>query len=108
MRRGRRRANDVPRSLLPPLQRDCFRLSVVIPVYNECGTVRRAIEDVLAVDLPGASVDLVVVESNSSHIITLTPELLNKFAAIGKNLNEFSLETVQMFHRDATTAGYTL
>ena len=29
-------------------------------------------------------------------------------ATLGKDLEAFSLETVQMFHRDAVTAGFTL
>lgn len=41
-------------------------------------------------------------------IITATPDILNKLALRGKNLVEYSLETVQMFHRDAMTSGYTI
>jgi transaldolase len=42
------------------------------------------------------------------HIITCTSDVLGKLGSIGKDLEQFSLETVQMFHRDATTAGFTL
>jgi transaldolase len=42
------------------------------------------------------------------HIITVTDDLLAKLGLIGKDLNEFSLETVRMFHRDAADAGYSL
>jgi transaldolase len=41
-------------------------------------------------------------------IITLTPDLLKKMDLRDKDLNEFSRETVQMFHDDALRAGYTL
>jgi len=41
-------------------------------------------------------------------IITVTPELLKKLELFGKDLGDFSLETVQMFHRDAVGAGYSL
>ena len=41
-------------------------------------------------------------------IITVTPDLLAKLALYGKELAAFSLETVQMFHRDAEAAGYKL
>jgi len=41
-------------------------------------------------------------------IITVTPDLLKKLELFGKDLGEFSLETVQMFHRDAASAGYVL
>jgi transaldolase len=41
-------------------------------------------------------------------IITLTDDLLKKLGLLGKDLAEFSLETVRMFHDDARGAGYTL
>ena len=41
-------------------------------------------------------------------IITVTPDLLAKLALHGKELAVFSLETVQMFYRDAEAAGYKL
>ncbi len=42
------------------------------------------------------------------HIITATRDLLGKLGSIGKDLTAFSLETVEMFHRDAGAAGYTI
>ncbi|MEI7643298.1 MAG: transaldolase [Chloroflexales bacterium] len=42
------------------------------------------------------------------HIITVTNDILKKLALIGKDLSDFSLETVQMFYNDATQAGYQL
>lgn len=42
------------------------------------------------------------------HIITVTADLLAKLGLLGRDLEEFSLETVRMFHRDAATAGYIL
>lgn len=41
-------------------------------------------------------------------IITVTHDLLQKLSTLGKNLDEFSLDTVRMFHRDAGQAGYSL
>ncbi len=41
-------------------------------------------------------------------IITLTNDLLAKLPACGKDLGQFSLETVKMFHEDAAKAGYQL
>jgi transaldolase len=40
------------------------------------------------------------------HIITVTHDVLAKLALVGKDLAEYSLETVKMFHRDARAAGY--
>jgi len=42
------------------------------------------------------------------HIITATGELLGKLGSIGKDLGAFSLETVEMFYRDARAAGYAI
>ena len=42
------------------------------------------------------------------HVITATSDILRKLAFVGKDLREFSLETVRMFHADAQAAGYTL
>ncbi len=42
------------------------------------------------------------------QIITVTYDLLNKLSNVGKDLSQFSLETVEMFYRDASTAGYTI
>lgn len=40
------------------------------------------------------------------HIITATDDILNKLKLIGKDLSEYSVETVEMFFRDALNAGY--
>lgn len=42
------------------------------------------------------------------HIITATTDILKKIANVGKDLTQFSLETVAMFHRDAMAAGYSI
>jgi transaldolase len=42
------------------------------------------------------------------HVITATNDVLKKLPLIGKDLNEFSQETVQMFRRDAVKSGYSL
>lgn len=41
-------------------------------------------------------------------IITCTRNLRERFHSIGKDLESYSRETVQMFHRDAEATGYTL
>ncbi|MGQ0663493.1 MAG: transaldolase [Pseudomonadota bacterium] len=42
------------------------------------------------------------------HIITATHDVLGKLGLVGKDLDAYSLETVQMFHRDAVAAGYAI
>jgi transaldolase len=42
------------------------------------------------------------------HIITATPDILKKLSLVGKDLADYSLETVQMFYNDASKSGFTL
>jgi transaldolase len=43
------------------------------------------------------------------HIVTVPHDILKKFVELaGKDLDELSLDTVRMFHRDAAAAGFTL
>lgn len=45
-------------------------------------------------------------EEAGCDIITLSPDLIAKLSGFGRNLTEYSLETVRQFHHDA--AGYAL
>jgi transaldolase len=47
-------------------------------------------------------------ESVGCHIITVTNDILKKLSNIGKDLGEYSLDTVKMFHEDAKSAGFDL
>ena len=51
-----------------------------------------------------------IVQANDigCHIITVTYDLLAKLDGLSKPLEQFSLETVQMFHRDAAAAGFAI
>lgn len=42
------------------------------------------------------------------HVITATTDILKKLPLVGKDLHQFSQETVQMFHGDAVKSGYSL
>jgi len=42
------------------------------------------------------------------HIITVTHDILKKLANVGRDLQDYSLDTVKMFHADAERAGFTL
>ena len=57
---------------------------------------------------PREVLNLVQADSIGCHIITMTHDLLPKLATLGKDLEMFSLETVQMFHRDAASAGFSI
>jgi transaldolase len=47
-------------------------------------------------------------EQIGCHIITVTNDIMRKLDLLGKNLDDYSLETVKMFYDDATKAGYAL
>ena len=47
-------------------------------------------------------------ESVGCQVITVTHEVLKKTLLVGKDLDEYSLETVKMFYDDAQKAGFTL
>jgi transaldolase len=42
------------------------------------------------------------------HIITATNDILKKLSLVGKDLTAYSLETVEMFYRDAQAAGFDI
>jgi transaldolase len=42
------------------------------------------------------------------HVITVTHDLLKKLDVVGKPLDDYSLDTVRMFHEDAKKAGFLL
>jgi transaldolase len=52
--------------------------------------------------------NIVEADRTGCHIITVSHDILAKISLLGKDLTEFSLETVQMFYNDAQKAGYKL
>ena len=74
-----------------------------------------------AVDLlkPHSNIELIwasprellnIVQANEigCHIITATNDILKKLDLIGKDLADYSLDTVKMFFNDARAAGFSL
>jgi transaldolase len=57
---------------------------------------------------PREILNVVQADQVGCHVITMTHDLLAKLMSLGKDLELFSLETVQMFRRDAISAGFTL
>jgi transaldolase len=57
---------------------------------------------------PREILNIVQADEIGCHVITVTHDLLKKLSSLGKDLDEFSLDTVRMFHGDAATAGFTL
>ena len=42
------------------------------------------------------------------HVITVTPDILKKLSLLGRDLGDYSLDTVKMFYRDGQEAGFKL
>ena len=42
------------------------------------------------------------------HVITVTNDVLKKLELVGKDLGDYSLDTVKMFYTDATSAGFRI
>jgi transaldolase len=57
---------------------------------------------------PREILNIVQADQIGCHVITVTHDLLKKLELLGKDLMQYSLETVQMFRRDALAAGFTL
>ena len=47
-------------------------------------------------------------DSVGCHIITVTNDLVAKLDTLGRDLTEFSLQTVRMFRDDAVKSGFQL
>jgi len=52
--------------------------------------------------------NLVQADNIGCHIITMTNDLIAKLSVLDRDLTEFSLQTVKMFHEDAARSGYRL
>jgi transaldolase len=57
---------------------------------------------------PREVLNVVQADAIGCHVITVTDEILRRLPSLGRDLDEFSLDTVRMFHRDGKAAGYEL
>jgi transaldolase len=57
---------------------------------------------------PREVLNIVQADEIGCHIITVTHDLLKKLPTLGKDLTEFSLDTVKMFYRDGQAAGFAI
>ena len=79
-----------------PIMRESVDIMVAAPRSELIWASPREVRNVVQADQLGV------------HIITMTHDLFAKLDNLGKDLAQFSLETVQMFRRDALSAGFTL
>lgn len=57
---------------------------------------------------PREALNIFHADSIGCHVITVTQDLIKKQELFGRDLAQYSLETVQMFFDDAKAAGYSL
>jgi transaldolase len=57
---------------------------------------------------PRELLNLFQADAIGCHIITVTNDILKKLPLVGKDLYQYSLETVQMFYEDGQKAGFSL
>jgi transaldolase len=80
-----------------------------VPIMRESVSIMEAAPDSeLIWASPREVLNVVQADQVGCHIITITHDLLKKLDGLGKDLDQFSLETVQMFRNDAVAAGYSL
>ena len=77
-------------------------------IESSLAIMRQAPRSELIWASPREILNLVQANEVGCHIITITHDLLKKLDCLGKDLEQYSLETVQMFHGDALAAGFTL
>jgi transaldolase len=79
-----------------PLMRDCVDILHSRPKAELLWASPRELLNIFHADAVGC------------HIITATTDLLHKLGGVGKELEVFSLETVNMFYADAQASAYTI
>jgi transaldolase len=57
---------------------------------------------------PREVLNVIQAQDCGCHIITATPDIISKVSLLGKDLKQYSLETVTMFYQDAQAAGFKL
>jgi transaldolase len=80
-----------------------------VPIMRECLEI---MSDYPNLELIWASprelLNVFQADSIGCHIITATGDILKKLDLVGKDLSEYSLETVRMFRDDAVKAGFAI
>jgi transaldolase len=80
-----------------------------IPIMTEALDMLKDLPDAeLIWASPREMLNIFQADDIGCHIITVTNDILRKLDGVGKDLAEFSLDTVKMFHQDALVAGYRI
>lgn len=79
-----------------------------MPVMKKAKSIIKSKKHKLLWASPRELLNVFQADNCGCDIITATPDILKKLSLVGKNLNEFSQETVQMFYNDSISAGFKL
>lgn len=80
-----------------------------MPIMREAVRILKAREGAeLIWASPRELLNIYQAEEIGCHIITATNDILSKLPGVGKDLDQFSLETVQMFRKDAIEANFKI
>jgi len=80
-----------------------------VPLMAEAvGLLRSAPSAELIWASPRELLNIFQADDIGCHIITVTNDILKKLALVGKDLGDYSLDTVKMFYDDGRKAGFTL
>ena len=80
-----------------------------VPIMSECVDILKAApQSELIWASPRELLNIIQADAIGCHIITVTNDILKKLPLIGKDLGDYSLDTVRMFYDDGRKAGFTL
>jgi transaldolase len=80
-----------------------------MPIMIECLQIMQARPNAeLIWASPRELLNVFQADAVGCHIITATNDILKKLSLVGKDLDDYSLDTVKMFYKDASSAGYSI
>ena len=80
-----------------------------VPIMSECVAILKAAPRAeLIWASPRELLNIIQADAIGCHIITVTNDILKKLPLVGKDLGDYSLDTVKMFFEDGRKAGFSL
>jgi transaldolase len=80
-----------------------------VPIMAEAGEILKPYPQIVLIwGSPRELLNLFQASEIGCHVITVTNDILKKLELVGKDLDDYSLDTVKMFYNDAQKAGYSL
>jgi transaldolase len=80
-----------------------------VPIMRRCVEILKAAPEAeLIWASPRELLNIFQADEIGCHIITVTNDILKKLSLVGKDLSDYSLDTVKMFYDDGAKAGFKL